>query len=91
MMCIGVATANAILLVTFANDQRRAGMSASDAAWAAGVTRLRPVVMTASAMILGMLPMSLGMGEGGSRTHPWGGPSLAGCWSRRSPHSSAFR
>ncbi|QDU40923.1 Multidrug resistance protein MdtC [Maioricimonas rarisocia] len=78
MMCIGVATANAILLVTFANDQRREGRDAHDAAWAAGVTRLRPVVMTASAMILGMLPMSLGMGEGGEQNAPLGRAVIGG-------------
>ncbi len=64
-MCIGVATANSILVVTFANDQQQLGKDAYQAAWAAGVTRLRPVLMTAGAMILGMLPMSLGIGEGG--------------------------
>ncbi|MGC4004742.1 MAG: efflux RND transporter periplasmic adaptor subunit [Pirellulales bacterium] len=67
MMCVGVATANSILLVTFANDLRKEGKTALDAAWIAGVTRLRPVVMTALAMILGMLPMSLGLGEGGEQ------------------------
>ena len=70
IMCIGVATANSILLVTFANDQRALGKSAHDAAWAAGVVRLRPVLMTALAMILGMLPMSLGLGEGGEQNAP---------------------
>src|SRR6185369_15609789 len=65
IMSIGVATANSILMVTFANDQRKIGRSARDAALAAGVTRLRPVVMTALATIIGMLPMSLGLGEGG--------------------------
>ncbi|MGC3970918.1 MAG: efflux RND transporter permease subunit [Pirellulales bacterium] len=82
IMCIGVATANSILLVTFANDQRALGKTASEAAWAAGVTRLRPVIMTALAMILGMLPMSLALGEGGEQNAPLaraviGGLSLA--------------
>ncbi len=70
IMCIGVATANSILLITFANDQRKEGKDAHDAAWAAGVTRLRPVIMTALAMIIGMLPMSLGLGEGGEQNAP---------------------
>jgi multidrug efflux pump subunit AcrB len=70
IMCIGVATANSILLITFANDQRNLGKSSIEAAWAAGVTRLRPVMMMALAMILGMLPMSLGMGEGGEQNSP---------------------
>ncbi|MES2788294.1 MAG: efflux RND transporter permease subunit [Planctomycetota bacterium] len=78
IMCIGVATANSILLVTFANDLRKEGRSALDAAWAAGVTRLRPVVMTALAMILGMLPMSLGFGEGGEQNAPLGRAVIGG-------------
>jgi len=66
---IGVATANSILVVTFANDERCAheNKNAFDAALAAGFTRLRPVIMTALAMIIGMLPMSLGLGEGGEQ------------------------
>ena len=78
IMCIGVATANSILLVTFANDLRKSGRSAIDSAWAAGVTRLRPVVMTALAMILGMLPMSLGFGEGGEQNAPLGRAVIGG-------------
>ena len=78
IMCIGVATANSILLVTFANDQRKDGLSAKDAAWSAGVTRLRPVIMTALAMILGMLPMSLGFGEGGEQNAPLGRAVIGG-------------
>ena len=70
IMCIGVATANSILLITFANDQRKEGKDSHDAAWAAGVTRLRPVIMTALAMIIGMLPMSFGFGEGGEQNAP---------------------
>jgi multidrug efflux pump subunit AcrB len=82
IMTIGVATSNSILMITFANDQRQLGKNAWDAAWAAGVTRLRPVCMTALAMILGMLPMSLGLGEGGEQNAPLaraviGGLSLA--------------
>ncbi len=78
IMCIGVATANSILLVTFANDQRKLGLNARDAAWSAGVTRLRPVIMTALAMILGMLPMSLGFGEGGEQNAPLGRAVIGG-------------
>ncbi len=65
IMSVGIATSNATLLVTFANEQRMAGMSAVDAARSAGVTRLRPILMTSLAMLLGMLPMSLGLGDGG--------------------------
>ncbi|HTU26129.1 MAG TPA: efflux RND transporter permease subunit [Pirellulales bacterium] len=78
IMCIGVATANSILLVTFANDQRKLGKNAYDAAWAAGVTRLRPVVMTALAMIIGMLPMALGWGEGAEQNAPLGRAVIGG-------------
>jgi len=71
IMAIGVATANSILLVTFANDERTDhGRNAHDAALAAGFTRLRPVLMTAAAMIIGMLPMAFGMGEGGEQNAP---------------------
>ena len=78
IMSIGTATANSILLVTFANDQRAVGQGALDAAWSAGVTRLRPVLMTALAMILGMLPMSLGWGEGGEQNAPLGRAVIGG-------------
>jgi len=78
IMTVGVATANSILMVTFANDQRRAGMNAFDAAASAGSTRLRPVVMTALAMIIGMLPMSLGLGEGGEQNAPLGRAVIGG-------------
>ncbi|WP_437191196.1 efflux RND transporter permease subunit [Planctomicrobium sp. SH527] len=78
IMCIGVATANSILLVTFANDQRKLGQSALDAAWAAGVTRLRPVLMTALAMVIGMLPMAIGIGEGGEQNAPLGRAVIGG-------------
>jgi multidrug efflux pump subunit AcrB len=70
IMSIGVATSNSILMITFANDQRVHGMDSVQAALAAGLTRLRPVIMTALAMILGMLPMSLGLGEGGEENAP---------------------
>jgi multidrug efflux pump subunit AcrB len=79
IMAVGVATANSILVVTFANDQRREfAASSRDAALAAGITRLRPVVMTALAMIIGMLPMALGMGEGGEQNAPLGRAVIGG-------------
>lgn len=78
IMSIGVATANSILLVTFANEQRAEGKDALGAALAAGYTRLRPVLMTALAMILGMLPMALGFGEGGEQNAPLGRAVIGG-------------
>lgn len=79
IMSIGVATANSILMITFANDQRKEHqMSSRDAALAAGMTRLRPVIMTALAMIIGMLPMSLGLGEGGEQNAPLGRAVIGG-------------
>jgi multidrug efflux pump subunit AcrB len=79
IMSIGVATANSILLITFANDHREGGaVDAIAAAFAAGVTRLRPVLMTASAMIIGMLPMALGLGEGGEQNAPLGRAVIGG-------------
>jgi multidrug efflux pump subunit AcrB len=78
IMSIGVATSNSILMVTFANERRGEGDDARRAAWMAGITRLRPVVMTALAMILGMLPMSLGLGEGGEQNAPLGRAVIGG-------------
>jgi len=78
IMCVGVATANSVLVVTFANDQRKEGMDARAAAVAAGHTRLRPVLMTALAMIIGMLPMALGLGEGGEQNAPLGRAVIGG-------------
>jgi len=78
IMCIGVATANSILLVVFANDEQIAGKHARAAALSAGATRIRPVLMTALAMIIGMLPMSLGMGEGGEQNAPLGRAVVGG-------------
>ena len=78
IMCIGVATSNSILMVTFANDQRHDGHDARSAALSAGATRLRPVLMTALAMIIGMLPMSLGLGEGGEQNAPLGRAVIGG-------------
>jgi multidrug efflux pump subunit AcrB len=70
IMAMGVATANSVLLITFAEGQRRAGRSATEAAMDAGYARLRPVCMTALAMIIGMLPMALGSGQGGEQYAP---------------------
>ncbi len=78
IMCMGVATANSILLVTFANDQRKLGKDARQAASLAGFTRLRPVLMTALAMIIGMVPMALGLGEGGEQNAPLGRAVIGG-------------
>jgi multidrug efflux pump subunit AcrB len=78
IMCVGVATANSILVVTFANGQRELGRDATTSALAAGMTRLRPVLMTALAMLLGMLPMSLGLGEGGEQNAPLGRAVIGG-------------
>jgi len=78
IMCIGVATANSILMVTFANDERAIVASAHEAMMAAGHARIRPVLMTATAMILGMLPMSLGLGEGGEQNAPLGRAVIGG-------------
>jgi multidrug efflux pump subunit AcrB len=78
IMCVGVATANSILMVTFANDQRVMTPSASEAMLAAGHARIRPVLMTATAMVLGMLPMSLGLGEGGEQNAPLGRAVIGG-------------
>ena len=77
-MTIGVSTANSVLVVTFANERRAEGMSALDAAIAAGYTRLRPVLMTALAMILGMIPMALALGEGGEQNAPLGRAVIGG-------------
>ena len=78
IMAVGVATANSILLVTFANDERMEGKDHIEAALSAGVTRIRPVLMTALAMIVGMLPMALGMGEGGEQNAPLGRAVIGG-------------
>jgi multidrug efflux pump subunit AcrB len=78
IMCIGVATANSILMVTFANDERAIVPSAREAMLSAGYARIRPVLMTAAAMILGMLPMALGLGEGGEQNAPLGRAVIGG-------------
>ncbi len=78
VMCMGVATANSILLVSFARDRMSAGIPAMQAALEAGYTRMRPVLMTALAMIIGMVPMSLGLGEGGEQNAPLGRAVIGG-------------
>ncbi|OYP32925.1 efflux RND transporter permease subunit [Rhodopirellula sp. MGV] len=78
IMCIGVSTANSILVVSFANARLADGASTHNAAQEAGQTRLRPVVMTALAMIVGMLPMAIGAGEGGERNAPLGRAVIGG-------------
>ncbi|MBS1119861.1 MAG: transporter [Deltaproteobacteria bacterium] len=77
IMCVGVATANSILVVSFANEQR-VTRNQRDAALAAGMTRLRPVLMTALAMVIGMIPMAIGVGEGGEQNAPLGRAVIGG-------------
>jgi CzcA family heavy metal efflux pump len=78
IMCMGVATANSILVVSFARDRLNQGATPLQAAHDAGFTRFRPVLMTALAMIIGMLPMSLGMGDGGEQNAPLGRAVIGG-------------
>jgi CzcA family heavy metal efflux pump len=78
IMCMGVATANSILMVSFAREQMDEGKSPADAAVEAGFVRMRPVVMTALAMIIGMLPMAIGLGEGGEQNAPLGRAVIGG-------------
>ena len=78
IMSVGVATANSILMVSFANEQLRNGMTPIDAALEAGSTRLRPVLMTAAAMVIGMAPMASGFGEGGEQNAPLGRAVIGG-------------
>src|SRR5215472_368733 len=78
VMCMGVATANSILVISFARERMRDGLSARDAALEAGYTRIRPVLMTALAMVIGMVPMALGMGEGGEQNAPLGRAVIGG-------------
>jgi multidrug efflux pump subunit AcrB len=78
IMCVGVATANSILVVSFAKEQLNSGMSAAEAALQAGYMRFRPVLMTALAMIIGMAPMALGLGEGGEQNAPLGRAVIGG-------------
>ena len=78
IMSVGVATANSILVVTFARNNLHAGMDPTTAVWEAATTRLRPVLMTALAMIIGMFPMALGIGEGGEQNAPLGRAVIGG-------------
>jgi multidrug efflux pump subunit AcrB len=78
IMAIGVAVANAILLVTFAERNRLEGSEAADAAIQGATSRLRPILMTSLAMIAGMIPMSLGLGGGGEQTAPLGRAVIGG-------------
>ncbi|MGB8476297.1 MAG: efflux RND transporter permease subunit [Candidatus Acidiferrum sp.] len=78
IMCMGVATANSILLVSFAREQMSEGKSAREAALQAGFVRMRPVLMTALAMIIGMVPMAIGLGEGGEQNAPLGRAVIGG-------------
>jgi CzcA family heavy metal efflux pump len=78
IMCMGVATANSILVVSFAKEQMELGLSATDAALSAGFTRFRPVIMTALAMIIGMVPMAFGLGDGGEQNAPLGRAVIGG-------------
>jgi len=78
IMCVGVATANSILLVSFARERMDAGLPAFQAAMEAGFTRIRPVIMTAMAMMIGMVPMALGLGEGGEQNAPLGRAVIGG-------------
>ena len=77
-MCMGVATANSILMVSFARERMDSGIPAIQAALEAGYTRIRPVLMTALAMIIGMVPMALGLGEGGEQNAPLGRAVIGG-------------
>jgi len=77
-MCMGVATANSILMVSFAREQMDEGKGAREAALEAGFVRIRPVLMTALAMMIGMLPMALGLGEGGEQNAPLGRAVIGG-------------
>jgi len=78
IMCVGVATSNSILVVSFAKEKLAEGLDASTAALEAGFTRFRPVIMTALAMIIGMVPMALGMGEGAEQNAPLGRAVIGG-------------
>ncbi len=78
IMCMGVATANSILVIAFAKERVEANVTATDAAIEAGFTRFRPVLMTALAMIIGMIPMALGLGDGGEQNAPLGRAVIGG-------------
>ena len=91
IMCMGVATANSILVVSFAKERLAQHGDAAGAAIEAGFTRFRPVLMTALAMIIGMVPMALGLGEGGEQNAPLGRAVIGGLMWRPSRHCSSSR
>jgi hypothetical protein len=91
IMSIGVATANSVLVITFANERLADTKDAFRSALEAGSTRQRPVMMTALAMIIGMVPMALGLDEEANRMRPSAARSSAGCSSPPSPPSSLFQ
>jgi multidrug efflux pump subunit AcrB len=78
IMCMGVATANSILMVSFAREQMTEGKNAKESALEAGFVRIRPVIMTALAMMIGMVPMAIGLGEGGEQNAPLGRAVIGG-------------
>jgi multidrug efflux pump subunit AcrB len=78
IMCMGVATANSILMVSFSRERLREGLNSAEAVLEAGFIRIRPVLMTALAMIIGMVPMALGLGEGGEQNAPLGRAVIGG-------------
>jgi multidrug efflux pump subunit AcrB len=78
IMCMGVATANSILMVSFSRERLREGLDSTEAALEAGYIRIRPVLMTALAMMIGMVPMALGIGEGGEQNAPLGRAVIGG-------------
>jgi multidrug efflux pump subunit AcrB len=78
IMCMGVATANSILMVSFSRERLREGLNSTDAVLEAGFIRIRPVLMTAAAMMIGMVPMALGLGEGGEQNAPLGRAVIGG-------------
>ncbi len=78
IMAVGVSCANSILLTSFATKEYKISKDGFDAAISAGITRFRPILMTTTAMILGMLPMALGIGEGGSQNAPLGKAVIGG-------------
>jgi multidrug efflux pump subunit AcrB len=78
IMCIGIATANSILVISFAREQLQEHGDATRAALEAGYTRFRPVLMTALAMVIGMVPMAIGLGEGGEQNAPLGRAVIGG-------------
>jgi multidrug efflux pump subunit AcrB len=78
LMCMGIATANSVLLVSFAREKLEEGLDATAAALEAGFTRFRPVLMTALAMVIGMMPMAFAIGEGGEQNAPLGRAVIGG-------------